>query len=42
MRLFDGWYKIKMSESQRFAHMFEKSIGVVRRWCDIKAGLVAA
>ena len=36
------WNTRKMSESERFAHMFCKSTGLVRRWCDIKAGLVAA
>ena len=32
----------KMSESERFAHMFEKSIGLVRKWSEIRVGLVAA
>ena len=36
------WNTRKMSESERFAHMFEKSIGLVRRWNDIKVGLMAA
>ena len=31
-----------MSESERFAHMFEKSIGLVRKWSEIKVGLEAA
>ena len=32
-----------MSESERFAHMFDKSIiGLVRKWPDIRVGLVAA
>lgn len=30
-----------MSESERFAHMFDKSIGLVRKWSEIKAGLIA-
>ena len=36
------WNTRKMSESERFAQMFEKSIGIVRRWNDIKVGLMAA
>ena len=36
------WNTRKMSESERFAHMFEMSIGLVRRWTDIKQGLIAA
>ena len=36
------WNTRKMSESERFAHMFESSIGVIRRWCDIKFGLMTA
>ena len=31
-----------MSESERFAHMFAKSIGLVRKWSEIKVGLMAA
>ena len=31
-----------MGESQRFAHMFDKSIGIVRNWNDIKVGLMVA
>ena len=31
-----------MSEPERFAHMFEKSIGLVRKWTEIKVGLIAA
>ena len=42
MRQFYEWYKIKMDETERFAHMSGKPIGLVRRWCDIKDGLVAA
>lgn len=36
-----GPYRIKMDESERFAHMFCKSIGLVRKWTDIKVGLMA-
>jgi hypothetical protein len=36
------WNTRKMSESERFAHMFEKSIGLVRKWSEIKVGLEAA
>lgn len=36
------WNTRKMSESERFAHMFGKSIGLVRKWSEIKAGMVAA
>ena len=36
------WNTRKMSESQRFAHMFEMSIGIVRKWTDIKVGLMVA
>lgn len=36
------WNTRKMSESERFAHMFEKSIGLVRKWDDIKVGLMVA
>ncbi len=32
----------KMSESERFAHMFDKSIGLVRKWSEIRVGLMAA
>ncbi len=31
-----------MDESERFAHMFEMSIGIVSKWTDIKVGLMAA
>ena len=31
-----------MSESERFAHMFAKSIGLVCKWSEIKVGLEAA
>jgi len=36
------WNTRKMDESERFAHMFCKSIGLVRKWTDIKVGLMAA
>jgi hypothetical protein len=36
------WNTRKMSESERFAHMFKMSIGIVRRWTDIKVGLMVA
>ena len=36
------WNTRKMSESERFAQMFDKSIGCVRRWSEIKVGLQAA
>ena len=36
------WNTRKMSESERFAHMFNKSIGLVRKWSEIKVGLLAA
>ena len=36
------WDARKMSESERFAHMFDKSIGLVRKWSEIRIGLVAA
>ena len=35
------WNTRKMSESERFTHMFEMPIGVVHRWADIKLGLMA-
>lgn len=31
-----------MSESERFAHMFDKSIGLVKKWSEIKVGFMAA
>ena len=31
-----------MSESKRFAHMFDKSIGLVKKWSEIKTRLMAA
>ena len=36
------WNTRKMSQSERFSQMFEKSIGIVRRWNEIKVGLMAA
>ena len=36
------WNTRKMSESERFAHMFDKSIGLVRKWSEIRVGLAAA
>ena len=30
-----------MGESERFAHMFDKSIGLVRKWSEIRVGLMA-
>ena len=36
------WNTRKMSESERSAHMFDKSIGLVRKWSDIRVGLMAA
>jgi len=34
------WNTRKMSESERFAHMFDKSIGLVRKWSEIRVGLM--
>ena len=36
------WNTRKSSESERFSDMFDKSIGLVKRWGEIKAGLMAA
>ena len=36
------WNTRKMSESERFAHMFDKSIGLVKKWSEIRVGLIAA
>ena len=36
------WNTRKASESERFSDMFSKSIGLVRKWCEIRVGLVAA
>lgn len=35
------WNTRKMSESERFAHMFAMSIGTICKWENIKAGLIA-
>ena len=35
------WNTRKMSESARFTHMFDKSIGLVRKWSEIRVGLMA-
>lgn len=29
-----------MSEPKRFAHMFDKSIGLVKKWSEIRVGLM--
>ena len=34
--------KIKMGESERFAHMFDKSIGLASKWSEIRVGLMSA
>lgn len=31
-----------MSESERFAHMFAKSVWLIKKWSEIRVGLVAA
>ncbi|MCH5309481.1 MAG: IS1595 family transposase [Prevotella sp.] len=36
------WNTRKASQSERFSDMFGKSIGLVRRWDEIRVGLVAA
>ena len=36
------WNTRKMGESERFTHMFGKSIGLVKKWSEIRVGLVAA
>ena len=33
------WNTRKMDESERFAHLFRRSIGLVRRWDEIRGGL---
>ena len=35
-------YTKRKSESERFAHMFDKSIRLIRKWSEIKARLDAA
>lgn len=32
----------KKSESVRFAHVFDKYIGLVRKWPEIRVGLMVA
>ena len=34
--------KKKMSKSERFAHMFDKSVGLVRKWPEIRVVLMTA
>ena len=36
------WNTRKMGESERFAHIFDKSIGLVKKWSEIRVGLMAA
>jgi hypothetical protein len=36
------WNTRKMGESERFAHIFDKSVGLVKKWSEIKVGLLAA
>ena len=36
------WNTRKLSEAERFAHMFKKSIGRVCKWSEIKVGLMTA
>lgn len=36
------WNIRKASESERFEDMFNNSIGLVRKWSEIRVGLVAA
>ena len=36
------WNTRKASQSERFSDMFDKSIGLVRKWSEIRIGLVAA
>ena len=36
------WNTRKASQSERFSDMFNKSIGLVRKWSEIRIGLVAA
>lgn len=36
------WNTRKMSESERFAHMFDKSMGLVCKLSEIRVGLIAA
>lgn len=36
------WNTRKMSESERFAHMFDKSMGLVCKLSEVRVGLIAA
>ena len=36
------WNTRKASQSERFSDMFDQSIGLVRKWSEIRIGLVAA
>ena len=36
------WNTRKMSESERFAHMFDKSMGLVCKLSEIRVGLISA
>ena len=36
------WNTRKASQSERFSDMFDKYIGLVRKWSEIRIGLVAA
>ena len=36
------WNTRRLNQSERFTQMFEKSVGIVRRWAEIKVGLMAA
>ena len=36
------WNTRKASEAERFTDMFAKSIGLVRKWSEIRVGLMAA
>ena len=36
------WNTRKMSELERFAHMFDKFIGLVKKWSEIRVGLITA
>ena len=35
------WNTRKMSESERFAHIFDKSMGLGRKWSEIEVGIGA-
>lgn len=36
------WNTRKMSESERFVHMFDKSMGLVCKLSEIRVGLISA